>query len=104
MSVNIDKIIHELTTPAVASGDLLEWLRGEIDDAEKAVRAREQAEATWRGGTDKSWRALGCKLNKSERLKNADFNGRMAAKYRRNLELIRAITEIVIHSNAQAHL
>lgn len=86
-------------SPPLSSSDLLEWLRGETDDAEKALKAREQAEATWRGGTDKSWRAAGCKLSRAERIRNADINRRIAEKCRRNIEAIRAIIAIVIHSD-----
>ena len=90
------------TSPTLSSSDLLEWLRGEIEATEHTVKAREQAETTWRGGTDKSWRATGCTLSRAERLNNAEFNGRMAAKYRRNLDLIRAIAAIVANSNDQS--
>jgi hypothetical protein len=76
--------------------ELLEWLREKLADAEKAVKAREHMESTWRGGTDKSWAAVGCKMTKPQRLKESATHGRILVKCRREVEMFK--TAIVMLS------
>lgn len=73
--------------------DLITWLHVKIAEAEKSLKAREDMELTWRGGTDKSWAAVGCKMKKLERIQHADMQGRIAVKCRREVEMFKAILE-----------
>lgn len=70
--------------------EILDWLEEKLADAETSLRARKQMEAIWEGGTDESWREVGCQKNKSERLKESKMQGRIAAKCRRDVEMLRA--------------
>lgn len=81
-------------------GEVVEWLRGKIAEAEKTVAAREQMEACWRDGDDKEW-ADAAKLHPStagkpvmlkvDRIKESEAQGRIAAKCRHELEMFRTI-------------
>lgn len=79
---------------------LLEWLQGKIADAEKAVKAREQLEETWRIGDDKSWAEAAAlhpdtkdepPMKKADRLKESAAQGRIAARCRHDLEMLNEI-------------
>ncbi len=82
-----------------AAPHLLEWLRGKLKDAEKSLECRIQAEDAWRGGTDKSWRKVGCKLTKEERTDVADRQARINVKCRHEVTMFKAVIEILSHSN-----
>ena len=86
--------------PGVGSSDLLGWLRGKIADAEKTVIAREQMESAWRDGTAKSWKAVGCKMNKTARLEEASRQGRIAVKCRREVQMFKAVFDALNHPNS----
>lgn len=75
--------------------DLIEWLREKIIKAEKDVVAREQSEDTWRGGTNKSWAEVGCRLTKAERHERADIEKRIAIKCRREVEMYKSALAII---------
>ena len=86
----------ELPAPTrIGSGDLLGWLVVKLHEAKSALKAREQMEATWRGGTDESWRAAGCKMNKAARLKESETHGRIAVKCRREVEMFEATIKAI---------
>jgi hypothetical protein len=78
--------------------DLLEWLRGKITEAEKALRAREEMERVWQCGSDEEWARVaalhpstaGKPIKKADRLREAELQGRIAAKCRIDLEMLHA--------------
>jgi hypothetical protein len=74
---------------------LLGWLVVKLHEAKSALKAREQMEATWRGGTDESWRAAGCKMNKEARLKESETHGRIAVKCRHEVEMFEATIKAI---------
>jgi hypothetical protein len=80
---------------------LLIWLRGKLADAEATLKAREQMEATWKGGDAKSWKAVGCKLNQSQRLKESAMQGRIASKYRIEVQMFKATLEELLSKPQQ---
>jgi hypothetical protein len=86
----------------LSSSDLLGWLRAKLIDAESTLKARMQMEATWRGGTDESWKAVGCKTNKAERLKESERHGRIASRCRHDVEMFKAFIAAISQPNARA--
>ena len=74
----------------VTNTDLLDWLRGKLADAEKAMAARKEMEATWRSGNDREWKAAGCRLNSEQRLMESAKQGRIATKCQREIEMFKA--------------
>jgi hypothetical protein len=93
--------------PRCALGELLEWLRGKIADAEMAVKAREQSAETWRTGTNAEWNAAaamhpttaGRTSKKGERTANAERDDKIATKLRRDVEMLNTIAATLSHSN-----
>lgn len=91
--------LHISNLLPMKNADLLEWLRGKITDAEKAVRAREQAVSTFRSGTDESWAAAaefhpltsGRPMSKKQRAEAAASNERIAVKCRLEVEMFNAV-------------
>jgi hypothetical protein len=71
--------------------DLLTWLHGKLEAAEKTMEARKQEETTWRGGTNAEWRDTGCRLNKAERLELAELKSRIVIKCRCEVEMFKAV-------------
>lgn len=78
------------------SNDPVVWLREKVTEAEKALKAREQMEATWRHGTDETWRAVACKMTPAQRLQEANKHARIAVKCRRDLEMFQTVLNIVM--------
>lgn len=70
---------------------VLDWINQKLADAEKALKAREQMESSWREGSSKDWKAVGCKMSKSERLKESATQGIIAAKCRRDVAMFKAV-------------
>src|ERR1017187_7754783 len=97
--MSTEPTIKPLAMPPLSSSALLGWLRGKIADAEKTLRAREQMENAWLGGTDKSWRAVGCKLGRTQRIAMTDTHARIAKKCRREVQMFRSILDALIHPN-----
>lgn len=77
--------------------------RDELRKAESAAAAREQGEKTWKGGTSKSWRAVGCRKTKAERLQESDREKRIGGKCRKRVEMIRATINLLSGQNDQIH-
>lgn len=75
----------------VTLSELTEFLSQKIKEAEKAVDARMEMQRVWKEGDDKSWRAVGFKGSKSERLKLSDSQGRIAEKCRNELAMLTAM-------------
>ena len=67
------------------------WLESQIAETERCIKAREQAEATWSGGDSETWRGVGCKLTKAGRSAVAEKEGRIADKYRCDLECLKKL-------------
>ena len=84
-------------------GALVEFLEGKLIDAFATLKAREEMERTWRGGTDEMWRAVGCTKSKAQRLKDADMHARIAAKNRKEVAMFKAVLERLKAPNNQAH-
>lgn len=78
--------------------ELLEWLQAKLADAEKSLKARKEMEATWKGGSDASWRAVGCKRSKAERLMESAMQGRIAKKAHREVEMFKEVIRILSSS------
>lgn len=93
--------------PLVGTGSWLCWLSEKMEEAEKAIKAREQAGAAWRTGTNAEWKAAcdmlpstaGRALKKSERLSIAATQDRIAEKYRRDLAMLKAIAAALSQHN-----
>jgi hypothetical protein len=77
----------------------LEWLRGKLADAEKALSARNEASACWQGGNSQSWREVGCKMTKAQRLTVSEREARIAVKCARDVANYKAVIEALSHSN-----
>ena len=60
----------------VGSSDLVCWLNRKIAEAEKALKAREQAAACWKNGDDKLWEAAAA-MHKSTEGKPVSKRDRM---------------------------
>lgn len=79
----------------MSKAEMSEFIQGKLIDAFASLMAREEMEKTWRGGTDESWRAVGCNLSKKQRLKDADTHLRIAVKLRREVELFKAVRDAI---------
>lgn len=83
----------------ISSTELVAWLNAKIADAEKSVRAREDAEKTFRSGTDAQWKRAaamhpsthGKPMTKEVRLEAAAIQGRIAVKCRREAAMFKAV-------------
>lgn len=73
--------------------EMVEFIEGKLISAFASLKAREEMERTWRGGTDEMWRAVGCTKTKAQRFKEAEMHGRIAAKLRREVELFKAVRD-----------
>ncbi len=87
--------------------ELLDWLRGKLKEAEKAVLAREQMAETERGGTEEIWRAVAKATGppyrgKAERERSAQAQDRIAVKCRRDLRMFYLTIAIVERSEEPA--
>lgn len=80
--------------------EMTEFIEGKLIEAFASLKAREEMEVVWRGGTEESWRAVGCRLTKAQRLKDSAMHGRIAAKLRREVELFKAVRDTLNHPNA----
>jgi hypothetical protein len=72
-------------------GAVVEFVKGKLAAAEHAVKCREEAEKTWRGGTDESWRAVGCRMALGQRMETSAREGRIAIKCRREVEMFKEV-------------
>jgi len=86
------------------TSDITEFLQEKLAKAEMALRAREEAASTWRGGTDAEWREADQvypstrhlpPITKAERLAEADREDRIAEKCRRDIEMFQAAIAIL---------
>lgn len=93
------RIAIEKSEARFAEVRLLGWLREKLEDAEKALKAREQMEEAWRGGTSESWSAVGCFMTKAERLRTSDTHARIAVKCRDEVSMFKAVIERLSHPN-----
>lgn len=73
--------------------ELIEFIEGKLINAFSTLKTREEMEVVWRGGTEESWRAVGCHLTKAQRLKDSAMHGRIASKLRREVELLKAVRD-----------
>lgn len=89
---------------------LLHWLKDKIAEAETTVRAREEAEKTFRSGSDQDWATAanmhpstaGQTMTKAMRDKAAESQARILAKCRLDLEMLNAAySQIQSISNQQ---
>lgn len=91
--------VHEQLPAGIGSDALLAWLRLKLAEAKHALGAREQSVETWNSGTEEDWKITaprGTKPpNKTERLKLAKSEARIAGWYRRDMELIQRLIEVV---------
>jgi len=88
----------------ISKEQIVEFVKAKTAERERIIQFRDDSEACWRGGTDESWRAVGCKLSKRERLEAAAIHGIIAVKNRRELELWKALLEIVTSAKEVAAL
>lgn len=70
--------------------EVVAFLRDQLAGEEKHLKARIQAEKTWREGTDASWRAVGCRMTKAQRLNVAEREKRIGIKVQKRIELFKA--------------
>jgi hypothetical protein len=73
--------------------EMVEFIEGKLIDAFAALKAREEMETVWRGGTDESWRAVGCTRTKAQRLKDSEMHGRIAVKLRHEVNMFKAVKD-----------
>ncbi len=94
------------------NAELLEWLREQMTKAEQALRARLQAVDAWSGGTDETWEAAKKlhpstaglpRITKPERRRIARREERIAALCRRDLEMLKALHDLVFRTNPEPH-
>ena len=75
--------------------ELVGFIESKIDRAEQELRSREEMQTTWRGGTDASWRAVGCRKSKAERLEYSKVHQRIANRQRRELEMFKSVLKLL---------
>lgn len=83
--------------------ELVAWLQVKLSEAEKALRAREQMEQSWRTDTNAEWEAA-AKLHpdiakeppktKAERLEISAAQGRIAEKCRHDVAMLKALLDL----------
>lgn len=82
-------------TPPVASSDLLgacvDFIKTKINEAEQTLKRREEMQAVWAGGTNETWKAVGCKKPKADRLKESVMHGRIAVRNREELQMFKNV-------------
>jgi len=76
--------------------NLTEFIQSKIALVEKSIRAREDGAKTWRGGTDKSWRLVGCTKNKAQRIACAEMEERIIIKLRHELGMFNQVLEALL--------
>lgn len=84
--------------PVAGSADLVAWLRGKVEEAEKTLKTREDMAGLMRTGTNAEWAAAanmhpstrGQTSSKADRLRDADAHDRIAGKLRHELAMFRA--------------
>ena len=74
-------------------GACVDFIQDQLVKAFADLKAREQMEQTWRGGDDATWRAVGCTKTKRQRIQEADMQGRIAEKKRKEVALFKAVLE-----------
>jgi len=79
------------TAKVPVSPDALDFLKKKLAEAQQTLRSREQANKCWREGTDALWREAGSKRTKAQRLLIADREKSIAARYRRDVKLFKAV-------------
>ncbi len=77
--------------------EMVDFIEGKLIEAFASLKAREEMETVWKGGTEESWRAVGCRLTKAQRLKDSAMHGRIAVKLRREVELFKAVRDKLNH-------
>lgn len=75
--------------------ELLEWLQLKLDGAEQSLASRLEMAKVWRGGSDKSWAAVGCRKTKKERIKDSAMHMRISARLNNDVEMFKALLAIV---------
>ena len=93
-TVNLQPTLELTGTPPVGFSELLgcvKFIEAKITEAEKTLLSREAMAKAWAQGTDDTWRAAGCRLNKKQRLKEAEMHRRIAGKNYRELEMFDAV-------------
>lgn len=73
--------------------ELIAFIESKLADAERSVKARQQARETWAGGKEKDWRSVGCHLNKKQRLAVSTKEARIEIKCLREVELFKAVLD-----------
>lgn len=73
--------------------ELIAFIESKLADAERSVKARQQARETWAGGNEKDWRKVGCRLNKKQRLAVSATQARIEIKCLREVELFKAVLD-----------
>lgn len=76
--------------------EILDWLQGQLEQAEKELRARVESERVWRTGSNAMWnetaKAIGHKpMSKKERLKMAEMESRIVKKCRHSVDMLKRI-------------
>lgn len=75
----------------MSNSEIVNWLHEKLSEAEAALSARKQMASTWQGGTDSTWKAAGCRMNKSQRQREADMQNRIAEKCERDVQMFKAV-------------
>lgn len=79
--------------------DLLAWLQTKLTAAETSLKARQQMKDSWRNGSAKEWKAVGCNLNRKQRQKLADTHQRIEGKIMNEVQMFRAVIDELQKSN-----
>lgn len=79
----------------VSKSEMIEFIEGKLIDAFQSLQCREEMEKAWRGGTDESWSSVGCTHTKAQRLKESEIHGRIAIQLRREVELFKAVKDLI---------
>lgn len=78
--------------------EILKWLRAQLDDGKARLKTRKRMQKAWLEGTDETWRAVGCVLDKASRREESERQGRISlqAAYRVKMfqETIAALKKI----------
>lgn len=73
--------------------EMIEFVKKEKARAEHELKFREDSVRIWSGGTDKSWKAVGCNMTKKQHLGTSAIHARISIKCRSRVEILEEIID-----------
>lgn len=101
MNPTIEQFQNLKQQAASVNDELIQWLERKLAEANAALTFRLESEAGWRGGTDKVWASVGCRLNRTQRLEESAMHGRIAVKCQHDVAMLKRALQIVSGKDAK---